>query len=178
MPSVGIRLDAQSAAIAYTGDTGPDPGLARLGRGADLFIVDATDRPGETEQPVRNLLTAKEAGSVSTDTPGCGEKTGIPPALTGQLVPILTGTDAARSQRQALEQILVKHPHVVQPAASTAESDDADKNYFGTAFEADLHDAGIELLRPACKGEEPRDGQRFFKPLRQVIESIDQTFKG
>ena len=37
---------------------------------------------------------------------------------------------------------------------------------------------GIELLRPARKGERPRAGQRFFKPLRQVIESINDTFKG
>lgn len=60
--NVGIRLDTQTAAIAYTGDTGPDPLLAELGRNVDLYIVDATDRPGESEQPVRNLLTAKEAG--------------------------------------------------------------------------------------------------------------------
>ena len=38
--------------------------------------------------------------------------------------------------------------------------------------------AGIELLRPARKGEKPRTGQRFFTPLRQVIESINDTFKG
>lgn len=43
-------------------DTGPDPLLAALGRNADLYIVDASDRPGESDQPVRNLLTAAEAG--------------------------------------------------------------------------------------------------------------------
>ena len=53
----------------------------------------------------------------------------------------------------------------------------ADKNYYGTAFEADLAAAGVELLRPARKGEKPRAGQRFFKPLRQVIESINNTLK-
>ena len=62
VPNVGIRLDTQTAAIAYTGDTGPDSLLAELGRDVDLYIVDATDRPGESEKPVRNLLTAKEAG--------------------------------------------------------------------------------------------------------------------
>ena len=34
------------------------------------------------------------------------------------------------------------------------------------------------LLRPARKGEPERPGARFFKPLRQVIESINDTFKG
>jgi hypothetical protein len=52
-----------------------------------------------------------------------------------------------------------------------------DKNYFGAQFETELHAAGIDLLRPARKGETPRPGAEFFKPLRQVIESINQTFK-
>ena len=36
----------------------------------------------------------------------------------------------------------------------------------------------IELLRPARKGEAERAGSQLFKPLRQVIESINETFKG
>jgi hypothetical protein len=36
----------------------------------------------------------------------------------------------------------------------------------------------VDLLRPARNGEPERPGTRFFKPLRQVIESIDETFKG
>ena len=34
------------------------------------------------------------------------------------------------------------------------------------------------MLRPARKGEKSRPGSRFFKPLRQVIESINDTLKG
>ena len=52
-----------------------------------------------------------------------------------------------------------------------------DKNYYGTPFEASLAEVGITLLRPSRKGEKPRAGQRFFKPLRQIIESINDTFK-
>ena len=54
----------------------------------------------------------------------------------------------------------------------------ADKNYFGQDFEATLEQAGLELLRPARKGEQPRTGSRYFKPLRQIIESINDTLKG
>jgi len=54
----------------------------------------------------------------------------------------------------------------------------ADKNYYGRQFEAELAGAGLDLLRPARKGEAPRAGTEFFKPLRQVIESINDTFKG
>jgi hypothetical protein len=53
-----------------------------------------------------------------------------------------------------------------------------DKNYFGKAFEADLAADGIELLRPTRSGEKPRPGEQFFKPLRQIIESINDTLKG
>jgi hypothetical protein len=53
-----------------------------------------------------------------------------------------------------------------------------DKNYFGAAFEAELTDGRGCLLRPARKGEPDRPGSQFFKPLRQVIESNNQTFKG
>jgi hypothetical protein len=53
-----------------------------------------------------------------------------------------------------------------------------DKNYFGAEFEATLPEGGIELLRPARKGEPERPGARFFKPLRQTIESINDTLKG
>ena len=54
----------------------------------------------------------------------------------------------------------------------------ADKNYNGREFEAALPELGITLLRPARKGERDRPGARFFKPLRQIIESINDTLKG
>ncbi len=53
-----------------------------------------------------------------------------------------------------------------------------DKNYYGREFETELADAGLTLLRPARKGEPERAGARFFKPLRQIIESVHDTFKG
>jgi ribonuclease BN (tRNA processing enzyme) len=62
VPNAGVRLRNDQFALAYTGDTGPDPLLADLGRDTDLYIVEATDRTGERERPHRNLLTAEEAG--------------------------------------------------------------------------------------------------------------------
>ncbi len=53
-----------------------------------------------------------------------------------------------------------------------------DKNYHGRDFEATLAGAGATLLRPARQGEPERPGTQFFKPLRQVIESVNDTFKG
>ncbi len=62
VPNVGVRLAAEGGVLAYATDTGPHETLAALGRAADLYILDATDRPGETERAERNLLTAVEAG--------------------------------------------------------------------------------------------------------------------
>jgi hypothetical protein len=53
-----------------------------------------------------------------------------------------------------------------------------DKNYYGRRFEAALPCAGLHLLRPARHGEPERAGTQFFKPLRQIIESINDTLKG
>ena len=53
-----------------------------------------------------------------------------------------------------------------------------DRNYFGREFETRLAQAGATLLRPRRKGEAPRAGARWFKPLRQIIESVNDTFKG
>jgi ribonuclease BN (tRNA processing enzyme) len=62
VPNAGIRLEADGIALAYSGDTGPAVDLAELGRDADLFIIEATDRHGETQRPSRNLMTSTEAG--------------------------------------------------------------------------------------------------------------------
>ena len=54
----------------------------------------------------------------------------------------------------------------------------ADNRYRSQAFETDLKDIGITVLRPATKNEAPRPGARFLRPLRQIIESINRTLKG
>ncbi|MFI6114597.1 IS982 family transposase [Kitasatospora sp. NPDC051164] len=52
-----------------------------------------------------------------------------------------------------------------------------DRQYYGRAFEHDLAAWGVQLPRPARKGEPSRAGSALFKPLRQIIESVNQTFK-
>jgi hypothetical protein len=52
-----------------------------------------------------------------------------------------------------------------------------DKNYFGRDFERAVADSDLVLLRPVRTGEAPRAGKELFKPLRQVIESVNQTLK-
>ena len=52
-----------------------------------------------------------------------------------------------------------------------------DKGYYGRDFETALA-AGFTLLRPARKGEPGPAGRQYFKPLRQVIESVNDRLKG
>jgi hypothetical protein len=84
-------------------------------------------------------------------------------------------TGAKADERQVLLDMLHADPTLTDRHAQIMIGD---KNYFGTEFEAALPEGGIDLLRPARKGEKERPGTRFFKPLRQTIESINDTFKG
>jgi Transposase DDE domain len=85
-------------------------------------------------------------------------------------------TGAKADEREALLGILHADPSLLADRAGQTLI--ADKNYYGRQFKADLAEQGIRLLRPARKGEPPRATAALFKPLRQVIESINQTFKG
>lgn len=53
----------------------------------------------------------------------------------------------------------------------------ADKGYRRAAFETELNSAGITFIRPNLKSEKTRPGARYLKAFRQIIESVNQTFK-
>lgn len=91
VPTVGIRLEADGVVIGYATDTGPHGTLAELGRDATVYIVDATDRPGELDASGRNLLTAAEAGAWA-------QRAGARRLLLTHLWP---GTDPTASAQRA-----------------------------------------------------------------------------
>jgi ribonuclease BN (tRNA processing enzyme) len=68
--NAGVRLSADGLTVAFTGDTGPSPVLADLGRDADLYIMEATDRNQRPDTPpapadAKMHLTARAAGSAA-----------------------------------------------------------------------------------------------------------------
>lgn len=68
--NAGVRLSTLGLTVAYTGDTGPDPALEELGRNADVYIVEATDRDQQGSTPPaptarRMHLTARDAGQAA-----------------------------------------------------------------------------------------------------------------
>src|ERR1035438_609711 len=83
---------------------------------------------------------------------------------------------AKADERDVLTGMLTAGPDLV--AARPGQTLIGDKNYYGAAFEAAMACEGIRLLRPARKGEPARAGAHLFKPLRQIIESVNDTFKG
>jgi hypothetical protein len=94
----------------------------------------------------------------------------------GGLAVMFALTGAKADERTTLLDLLVDEADLV--LARPGQTLIGDKNYFGAAFEVDLAEVRLTLLRPARKGEAERPGAEYFKPLRQTIESINDTFKG
>ncbi|MGW2748729.1 IS982 family transposase [Streptomyces sp. NPDC001450] len=84
-------------------------------------------------------------------------------------------TDAKAPEREVLLDILTIEPALI--AERPGRTFLADKNYYGREFEQQLADLGAQLLRAARKDEPERAGSPLFKPLRQPIESVNQTLK-
>lgn len=97
-------------------------------------------------------------------------------ATLGGLPVAFAVTGAKADERQTLLGILAADPAL--PAGRPGQVLIADRQYYGAEFEAALAARRLRLLRPARKGEPERAGAHLFKPLRQTIESINQTFKG
>lgn len=82
-------------------------------------------------------------------------------------------TAANHDERQVCADMITIDPALHRPGQVLI----ADKGYRSARFETELVDAGITLIRPAIKGEKPRPLQRFLRPFRQIIESVNQTLK-
>ncbi|KPI13614.1 transposase IS4 family protein, partial [Actinobacteria bacterium OK006] len=84
-------------------------------------------------------------------------------------------TCAKAIEREVLLDMLVAEQHLTRQRPGQILL--ADVNYYGRAFEYELVATGVRFLRLARKGEAPRAGSHLFKPLRQLIESVNQTLK-
>ena len=60
----GLRIAADGATLAYTGDTGPTPVLDDLARDADLFLAEASFRSVDSSPPDLHL-TGAEGGAIA-----------------------------------------------------------------------------------------------------------------
>lgn len=168
------RLRKLSATMTWLiGELGQQTSIAR----DDVWVVDST--PVECARSRETVKRSDLAGWAEYGY--CASHSRFFWGLRLHLVCTLHGlpvgwalSGAKADEREVLNAILDSTPALARERRQVVI---ADKAYYGRAFEAGLETAGIELLRPARKGERPRPGQRFFKPLRQVIESVNATFK-
>jgi hypothetical protein len=145
----------------------------------DVWVVDST--PVECG---RSRETAKRSDLAGWAEYGyCASHSRYFRGLRLHLVCTLQGlpvafalTGAKADERDVLAGMLTADPDLVitRPGQTLI----GDKNYFGRDFEAAIASAGIRLLRPARQGERARAAAHLFKPLRQITESVNDTFKG
>jgi ribonuclease BN (tRNA processing enzyme) len=64
-PNAGLRLEADSACLAYTGDTGPSLSLLPLAEDADILLAEATYPERVPDQDAQYLSSARQAGETA-----------------------------------------------------------------------------------------------------------------
>jgi Transposase DDE domain len=145
----------------------------------DVWVVDST--PVECSRSRETVKRSDLAGWAEYGY--CASHSRFFWGLRLHLVATLQGlpigyalTGAKADERQVLLGLL--HDDLTLAASRPGQILLADKNYFGHDFETSIAERGIQLLRRARKGETERPGGRFFKPLRQTVESIFDTLKG
>jgi ribonuclease BN (tRNA processing enzyme) len=62
MPNASLRLTGGGTVIAYTGDSGPSPGIAQLARGAGLLVAEASFVDQVPVDNQRHLSSARYCG--------------------------------------------------------------------------------------------------------------------
>jgi len=67
VPNAGLRLAADGQVFAYTGDSGPSPGVVELAHGADVFLAEATYPDQVPEDSRSHLSSARQAGQQAAE---------------------------------------------------------------------------------------------------------------
>ncbi|HEY2284549.1 MAG TPA: transposase, partial [Streptosporangiaceae bacterium] len=79
-------------------------------------------------------------------------------------------------ERQVLTAIIDRDPHLVSQRPGLMII--ADKGYVSRDLDRWLGERGVQILRPSYRNLSPRPGEHLLKPVRQLIESVNDTLKG
>lgn len=153
-----------------------------LAEDTDLFFDDTWVIDSTPVECGRSRETAKRSDLVGFAAYGyCASHSRYFWGLRLHLVCTLAGlpvtfalADAKADEREIVRDLVEIEPDLVRPGQVIL----ADKGYASVSFETFLAERGATLIRPAKAGEPARPGARFLKPLRQIIESINDTLKG
>jgi ribonuclease BN (tRNA processing enzyme) len=72
IPNAGVRLAADGAVLAYTGDSGPDAGIVELARDVDLLIAEATYVEQVSDPDDVGFLSSAQDAGLEADAAGAG----------------------------------------------------------------------------------------------------------
>lgn len=145
----------------------------------DVWLVDST--PVEC---ARSRPTAKRSDLAGFATYGyCASHSRYFWGLRLHLVATPAGlpiafalANAKVDEREVLRDLFEIEPELLEGRAGQVIF--ADKGYASRELERFLAEEQVTLVRPARKDERPRPGARFLRPLRQIIESVNDTLKG
>jgi len=145
----------------------------------DTFLVDST--PIECG---RSRETAKRSDLVGIAGYGyCASHTRYFWGLRLHLVCTPSGLPVAfalahptTDEREVLRHLLETEPALLDRRPGQVIL--ADKGYRSRELETFLAEHGAHFIRPAMRGEKARPGARLLRPLRQIIESVNDTLKG
>jgi hypothetical protein len=84
--------------------------------------------------------------------------------------------DPKVDERQVLAAILDHDPHLITDRPGLVII--GDKGYVSAELDRYLAERGVRLLRPSYRNRTPRPGEHLLKPVRQLIESVNDTLKG
>ena len=141
----------------------------------DLWVVDSTPvecgRSRQTQQRSDLAGWAEYGYSASHSRYFWGLRLHLIATLSG--LPVAWALSPATTDERDTCLGMLAHSNLARPGQTII----ADKGYRREGFEKTLNQAGMTLIRPATKTEQPRPGNRFLKPFRQIIESVNNTFK-
>jgi DDE family transposase len=84
--------------------------------------------------------------------------------------------DPKLDERQVLMAVLDHDPSPIE--ARPGLTIITDKGYASTELDRYLTERGAVLLRPSFRNRKPRPGEHLLKPVRQLIESVNDTLEG
>jgi hypothetical protein len=84
--------------------------------------------------------------------------------------------DPKVDERQVLTAVLEEDPDLLSDRPGLLII--ADKGYVSAELDRWLAERGVRLLRPSYRNRIPRPGEHLLKPIRQLIESVNDTLKG
>ena len=79
-------------------------------------------------------------------------------------------------ERQVLTAVLDHDPDLIAERPGLLIV--ADKGYVSAELDRWLAERGVRLLRPSYRNRTPRPDEHLLKPVRQLIESVNDTLKG